>query len=237
MAAFEEQLKEACEAIAAHVRADGVSLGNDCMAATEPLMTWIEWYRRCRPNSHAFELLDGAQASALETTSYVGLGLARGALTAIRAQVDLILGFTYFREHPAEWRLVNWSGDGFKLRSDIVKYHREIEPGRGGFNDRLGLIDQASKPTLEGCYRILSAHLHGQSANTTPKTGSVRELIAPLDTLKQTVELQKQTATAVSAFLLAVHAREWSELPPNLVAWGKSLLTPEQQKVFFVGTD
>ena len=59
-----------------------------------------------------------------------------------------MLGFTYFREHPAEWRLVNSTGDGFRLRAEIVKYQCEIEPGRGGFKDRLGIMDQVCKPTL-----------------------------------------------------------------------------------------
>lgn len=237
MPAFEDQLVEANNAIAAHVASDGIALGNACVDAGNPILVWIEWYRMCRPHSCASELLDGARSSVLEAVSYVGLGLARAAVTAIRTQVDLILSFTYFREHPAEWRLVNWTGDGFKLRSEIVKYQCGMEPGRGGFNDRLGLIDQASKPTLESCYRILSAHVHGQSVNTMAKTGSVRELVAKPEILRQVVELQKQTATALSAYLLALHAHEWNELPPNLVTWGRSLLTADQQKAFFVGPE
>lgn len=237
MASFEAQLKDACVAIAAHVSGAGPGLGGDCISAAEPVLSWIDWYERCRPTSHALELLNGARAAVLEATSYVGLGLARAALTAIRAQIDLVLGFTYFREHPAEWRLVNWTGDGFKLRSEIVKYHREIEPGRGGFKDRLGIIDQQNKPTLETCYRTLSAHVHGQSANTLPKTGSVCELIATVQTLGDVVVLQKQTATALSGYLLTLHAREWNELPPALVAWGKAVLTQDQHKLFFVGPE
>ena len=230
-----DQLADASAAIVAHVGTDGVNLGTACADAASGVLSWIEWYANSRPNASSPELLAGARASVLETVSYVGLGLARAAVTAIRLQVDLILSFTYFREHPAEWRLLNWIGDGFKLRSELVKYHCSIEPGRGGFNDRLGIIDQANKPTLEECYRILSAHVHGQSSNTTPKIGSVRELVASKATLQQVVELQRQTANALSAYLLALHAREWNELPPAFVVWGKSLLTSEQQKVFFVG--
>jgi hypothetical protein len=230
---IKDQLKNASAVIATHVGSDGPNLAIACSDAAEPVLLWVDWYQKFRPQASAPELLRGARASVLEAVSYVGLGIGRGALTAIRLQVDLMLGFTYFREHPAEWRLLNWTGDGFKLRSEIVKYHREMEPGRGGFNDRLGIIDQARKPTLEECYRTLSAHVHGQSANTAPKTGSVLELIATKATLQQVVELQKQTADALSAYLLALHAREWNELPPAFVTRGKSLLTPEQQKVFF----
>lgn len=237
MASFEDQLQQACEAIVAHAKGPGVLLGNNCAAAAKPILTWVDWYQRSRPHSHALELLSGTEASVLEAVSYVSMGLARAALTAIRAQVDLVLGFTYFREHPAEWRLVNWTGDGFKLRSDIFKYQKEIDPGRGGFNDRLGIMDQQNKPTLETCYRILSAHLHGQSANTLPKTGTIVELVATLDTLRDVVRLQEQTAIALSGYLLTLHAHEWNELPPDLVAWGKQLLTRDQQKAFFVGPD
>ena len=107
MATFDQQLKNACQAIVAHVGSDGVPLGTSCMDAASPVRTWICWYSDCRPNSHAPELLDGAKASVIEAVSYVGLGLARAAVTAIRTQVDLMLGFTYFREHTADWRLVN----------------------------------------------------------------------------------------------------------------------------------
>jgi hypothetical protein len=100
MAAFDQQLTDACQSIVAHVVFDCVSLGTSFM-------------------------------------------------DAIRTQVDLMLGFTYFREHTAEWRLVNSTGDGFRLRAEIVKYQCEMEPGRGGFKDRLGIMDQVCKPTLE----------------------------------------------------------------------------------------
>jgi hypothetical protein len=45
-------------------------------------------------------------------------------------------------------------------------------------------MDQVCRPTLGECYRTLSAHVHGQSTNTVPKTGTVRELVAPVGTLR-----------------------------------------------------
>src|SRR5580704_11348649 len=138
---FEDQLKSASGLISGHALGDGIILGQSCADAASPILAWVKWFRSCRPQSHAKELLDGTEASVLEAVSYVSFGLARAALTAIRTQVDLLLSFTFFREHPAEWRLINWTGDGFKLRSDVLKYHKEMEAGRGGFAERLGMMD------------------------------------------------------------------------------------------------
>lgn len=233
MKKLQEQLEAAVDAIADYSKLHGATSAQDFGIAAKPILTWLNWFHTCRPHSHAAELLEGARASVLEAAAYAGLGLGRASITSIRTQVDLVLSFSFFREHPAEWRLLTWTGDGFKLRSDIVKYHREMDPGKGGFAERLTMIEQCSKPSLEECYRLLSAHVHGQSPNTMPKSDAIKDLVMPLTTLQQILVLQQQTAKALSAYLMAVHAREWNELPADLVKATKAQLTPAQIPLFF----
>jgi len=71
------------------------------------LLLWLDCLNSQFPNALANELLIGARASMLESVAYIGLGLGRASISAIRTQIDLILAFTYFCEHPREWELVS----------------------------------------------------------------------------------------------------------------------------------
>src|SRR5688500_2740539 len=233
MSGVQKQLTEALKAIDSHAKKLGAATSTDFASAAKPVLTWINWFRSCRPHSYAFELLDGAQSSVLEAASYAALGLGRATLVAIRTQIDLMLGFSYFREHPAEWRLLSWTGEGFKLRSEILKYHKEIDPGKGGFADRLAMLEQVCKPTLEDCYRVLSAHIHGQSPNTVPRASEMQHLVSNEPALQNLLKLQRESALALSVYFSAVHAREWNELPPEIVGFVKKELTKAQLPLFY----
>jgi hypothetical protein len=51
--------------------------------------------------------------------------------------------------------------------------------------------------------------------------------------LEQVVDLQKKSAIALSSFLLAVHAKEWNDLPKPVIDRGVAVLTKEQRTLFF----
>ena len=208
----------------------GLPLGEACARAAQPVVTWIRWYRIHRPSRSGSELLDGARAAVLEAVGYVNCGLGRAAISAIRTQVDLMLGYSFFREHPAEWRRVCETGEGFKLKSELVKYHREIQ---SSFAAKLGMIEQASGLELDKFYSVLSAHIHGQSKHSSPRAQELSELVWTEKLIGEVVQLQEKTANALSNFLLAVHAREWTDLPPTVVAAAQKLLTATQRPLFF----
>lgn len=227
---YEEQVAEAAALIARTSAGFGLTLGEACARAAQPVVTWIQWYRMHRPSRSGAELLDGARAAVLETIGYVNFGLGQAAISAIRTQVDLVLGYSFFREHPAEWRRVCETGEGFKLKSDVVKYHREIQ---SSFPAKLTIIEQASGLELDKYYSVLSAHIHGQNKHSTPRAQELKELVWTEKQIKQVVKLQDETANALSNFLLAVHALEWTELPPSIVSAAQKLLTPRQRPLFF----
>jgi hypothetical protein len=228
--AYKDQVSEAAASIGAIASGFGLKQGEACGRAAQPIVDWIRWYRSHRPSSSGPELLDGARSAVLEAVAYVTFGLGRASISAIRTQVDLLLGYSYFREHPAEWRRVCQTGEGFKLKSELLKYHKEIQPS---FAIKLALIEQASGQSLDEVYGVLSAHIHGQSKHSTPKAQELKELAWSEKRLSEVVEAQRRTAIALSNLLLAVHSREWTELSPALTAPGRKVLTPVQQTQFF----
>ena len=181
----------------------------------------------------ALDLLNGTQAAALETVAYAYLGLGRAAITAIRLQIELLLGYTYFKDHPVEWDKVRRTGDGFVLFSAVENYHKEMDRTLAA---RLGMIDQKAPPNLRRIYRILSAHVHGQSPYTLPKAGPLESTVLGADLMTSIVEMQQQSMDALSCFLVAVYAGQWPQLPPKFVSRVSQALTPKQRRVFFTET-
>ena len=230
MTSYKDQLSEAVTSINEIVARCGSVQGEACAKAAQPIVDWVRWYRAHHWSESGSELLDGTRAAVLEAVGYVSLGLGRAAIASIRTQLDLVLGYSFFREHPAEWRRVSETGDGFKLKSELVKYHREMQ---SSFGEKLSMIEQGSGIRLDDVYRVLSAHIHGQSKYSIPKCTELKQLVWPEKRLSEVVVLQDRAAKALSNFLLSVHARAWTELPPAFVAAGKRILTDAQRKRFF----
>ena len=224
------QLENLEKALSAHQAAVGEELVREIIPAVEDFAVWIANFRSVADSDIAQDLLRGAQAAALEVISYTFLGLGRAAITAIRLQIDMILGYSYFKDHPIEWEKVKQSGDGFMLFSAIQAYHREIDRNLG---QRLTSIEQRSPYTLNKLYRILSAHVHGQSPFTLPNLGPLESTVLSVGLMETTVEMQKQTTDALTCYLVAVYAKQWPQLPKQFVTHVSRLLTPRQRPIFF----
>jgi len=141
-----------------------------------------------------------------------------------------LMAYTYFYEHPAEWRRVCQTGDGFKLKAELIRYHSDFTPG---FGPRRDVLEIASPPSVDVIYRKLSAHVHGQSAYSIPKILELKDLVWPERALKEVVDMQAQATKALSFLLLAIHGHELTEIPQHLIDDAKAVLSPKQEKVFF----
>lgn len=195
------------------------------------LLLWIQYFRMVAPNETAIELLFGARAAAGEFVAYSAMGLGRAAISAIRSEIDLLLGYTFFKDHSAEWKRVTRTGDGFMMRSQIEKYH---EDAYQGFASRRAIIERSSGLSLQKTYRILSAHIHGQSPLTLPKFGKVSQVVSPdLPFLESVISLQGQAVESLSNYLVALYARNWPELPEAIVQNAARALDPKQRPAFF----
>jgi hypothetical protein len=231
MTPLENQIKSLLEAVEAYSTGHGGDQSRAALAATDELRLWLHYFATHHPSVCARELLAGARAAILESIGCISLGIGRGAISAIRLQIDLLLGFTFFSDHPKEWERVEQTGDGFMLKSDIHKYLDEMTPG---FKNRLQMIESSSGLSLSEIYRVLSAHIHGQSPYTMPHHGKLEELVLSVETLDSIVELQRRSTLATSNYLTAVYAPQWTALPPEVVKRVRESLSEKQKPLFFV---
>lgn len=230
MDTIERQFKLLAQQITNQDIATSVGRMEKATDACQELLSWIDYLKSLFPECCASELLDGAKSAMLESVAYIGLGLNRAAIGAMRTQMDLLLGFTFFYNHPHEWDSVNRTGTGFQLRSDIDKYHKET---RKGFASNVGVIENSEGTSLLSVYRILSAHIHGQSPLTVPKAGKFIELISSDSFLDSLIELQLKVSRTVSNYLTAVFLAEGINPPFEIGTRIKEQLTPPQRKTIF----
>ena len=196
------------------------------------LLLWLDCLNSQFPNALANELLIGARASMLESVAYIGLGLGRASISAIRTQIDLILAFTYFCEHPREWELVKTTDSGFKLKSHINQYHIETKPH---FHRKLQIVEKSEGNSLSKLYRILSAHVHGQSPLTAPKSGQFVDLLSSDSFLSSLIELQKMVDRCLSNYLSIVYLEMNLSPPLEIENRIKSQLQSKEIKAVFFG--
>lgn len=230
MSAYAKQLSDYLAAVDATAKAHGQALGEKCGTNAQRLIEWVHWYRTKRKAEWCKDILSGVEASIREASGCVALGLGRAAILAIRTEFDLLLAYTYFYEHSSEWRRVCQTGDGFKLKAELMRYHSDFTPG---FGSRRDVLETAAPPSLDKVYRKLSAHVHGQSTYSIPKVLELKELVWAERALEQVVDMQAQATRALSFFLLAVHGHELTEIPQHFIDDVKNVLSAKQEKVFF----
>ncbi len=207
---------------------DGVDRCEKAMAAQREILIWLQHFRNSS-DGLASELLDGTRAALVEAASYLAVGFGRSAVMSIRTQVDLLLSYTFFADHPREWQRLGDRDEGFMLRSDMLKYHVEMYPG---FKARLNCVENHNGTLVES-YRTMSAHVHAQSAFTTPAAASPIDLLASKAFLDSVVQLQAAVQIRLSDYFVALYAHQWQDLPDAPVERVRKLLTKPQLGVFF----
>ena len=183
----EAQVRALISRVSAQGEETGVELAIAMDQAASEIRLWLNYFEMTTEKPEGPELLRGARAAVIEAIGYCALGLGRAAVSAIRTQVDLLLGHTYFREHHREWNQIQQTGNGFRLFGDIVKYHTEIDPT---FSARLVAAEKATGNPHRGVYRLLSAHVHGQSLHTLPTASDLSTIAAGVPLIRTLPALQ-----------------------------------------------
>ncbi len=230
MLRVESEVEDFRDAVRQRLDAPGPSRGAEAAAVLVYIPLWLQHFWATARSSCALELLSGAQAATLESVACIDVGFARAAIVAMRLEVELIIGYTYFRDHSVEWDRVAATGDGFMLLGALDKYHREAN---SRVQSRLAALEARSEYPLKRVRRLLSAHVHGQSRLTLPTASSLSSLVATEYVQDQLVDLQRKVDEALSDYLVAVYAESWMELPPKAIAHASSSMTPEKRREFF----
>lgn len=193
-------------------------------------IAWVP-YLNNHKTATADELLDGAVSSLREVAACAALGLIRPALLAMRTEIDLVLGWLYFKDHPVEWEYVNSSSDGFKLKKEILEY---LQKYYESFGSRFGTLKEIKIRVEPDPYRLLSAHIHSQSLNTLPLVEMLADVVDTKNVAMEIIDISYEVDEFISDILFSVFSSNWTQLPkPLLSSLDGRFKTPNQKKVFF----
>ena len=164
------------------------------------LLHWLEHIHKYGRTKIADELIYATGAAVREAAAMIAIGAVRPCLFSMRAQIDLVLGWMYFKDHPVEYAMLQRSGDGFRLKRDVLSYLKEAFPGYG---DRIGILTQIATRKEIDPYRLLSAHIHAQSNHVAPKVDSLKDIVSELAFAEECVSIQKDVSEYISDQLFA----------------------------------
>ncbi|WP_164283973.1 hypothetical protein [Stenotrophomonas maltophilia] len=227
---LQKELEELIVRVSKNCNEQGVWLAQEIEKASRRLLHWLAHLKASELTGVADPLLHGAIAAIREATACLCLGLVRPALNSLRLQIDLLLSWLYFKDHVREWNLVADTGNGFKLKTDLLKYFAEVYPR---YPDRIGVLNDIKCRTQLDPYRLLSAHVHGQSEYVLHDVDAISDAVASVALQKQVVEIQAEISEYLSDILWALYAPSWPSMPQEMIDDLKNRFKTDVQRVKF----
>lgn len=195
------------------------------------LLQWIQYLNSYHLTGTADYLIAAIGPSLREVAATLAMGITRPALFSLRSQIDLILTWLYFKDHPKELDYVNSSSDGFKMKKELLTYlgtHYE------SFGLRYGILKKIATRSEEEPYRFLSAHIHGQSAAVLCTASELHDFVRPELECKDCVKAVHEVSEYINDVLLSVYADNWLSLPSDIrISIESRFSTPNQRAEFF----
>ena len=211
--------------VASHIRKEGREILASHERATRLILAWLGYLRNAQRNGVANELLDGFHGALIETAGCLAIGLVRPALFSMRAQVDILLAWLYFKDHRVEWEHVELTGEKYHLVSEVLKYLKTYDRR---FQQRLGLLRAKRAQGEEDPYRLLSAHVHSQNSATIPPLVRIKQLVQSKARCLECVALQGEISEYLNDVLVSYFATQWADLPEPIRDSIKGRLGPEK---------
>ena len=228
---LEQELSELSKLTATNCDGRGVDIVAVGETASKLVMLWLEYLRTSHATGTADCLIDGTASAVREVVACVALGLVRPALNSLRLQIDLSLAWLYFKDHPVEWRRVQETGNGFKLKTELLKY---LGDSITRYSTRFGLLRDGKTRTLDDPYRLLSAHIHGQSESVIPQMQRPKDIVATPKAQDEALKLQCECSEYINDIFWSVFADRWASIPEELRTTLESRFkTPDQRACFF----
>lgn len=226
----DENVAALLAAVSDHGAGIGIECSHGVAAEAQVLLDWLSYLRQSEATNVADALLDGTQGAIVETVGCLALGLVRPALASLRSEIDMMLAWLYFKDHKVEWNHLRDTGRGFRTKANVLSYVNEHWPE---FQSRFKLLVQQHTRQEEDPYRLLSAHIHGQTDFTAPKVGPLVELVGNARLSKDCVKLQHDVAEYIGDVLLALYGDKWIALPNSVKSGLDHRLNAMQRKAFF----
>lgn len=226
-----KQTSELAKAATSFSNANGEALSTAVESSSALLVYWLSYLATYHRTSVGDGLLEAVGSSIRETAGALSLGLVRPALFSLRGQVDLLLGWLYFKDHSVEWTYVNQTGDGFKLKKEVLQY---LEQHGQRFAARFSTLKEIRTRKEADPYRLLSAHIHAQSDQVLPIVIDLTDLVRPIDHCRECADVAFEVSEFLNDVLLAVYLEQWASLPPAIqAALGARFKSANQRRDFF----
>lgn len=211
--------------ISARISSGGEETANKMIAAADPLLEWIGHLHTYEKTGFCDHFLDGIRSLILEAVCGASVGLYRSCILSMRGEIDLVMSWLYFKDHPMEWDRVLRENEGYMLKSDVIDYLRDYYPR---FKSRYALLENSRTRTSADPYRPLSAHVHSIGSETIPSLKGLADMIGDSNLADQCVVIQSEVSEYISDVLMSAYAIKWASLPPPLVEQVKSRLSGEK---------
>ena len=176
------------------------------------------------------EMVVSLQGCLVEGAGAVSMGLVRPAIFSMRAQIDLALAWLFYKDHPVEWKAVVATGEGFLLKGEVLEH---LSKYRERFDTRMKLLEKSKQREISDPYRLLSAHIHGQSTLVIPKFKRLKDLIYPDKRCEEAVRLQREVAEYISDIFIAYFGDKWASLPAEVVKDVRTRVPTDKQPILF----
>ena len=227
---YQAQVDALLASIQKHVKSSAVDLGVEHESALSLILYWTDYLKKFELTGCCDDILNGIRATAVEASGCIALGLVRPAVFALRAQIDATMTWLYFKDHPVEWDFLLRTGEGFKSRREIVDYLSALTEK---YASRFAILNAHRTRTTEQPYKLLSAHIHGQSSLVIPTFQNLAAMVYPKDRCDEAIKLQGEVSEYISDVLLACFASKWSALPDPILASIKLRVPPGKQAQLF----
>lgn len=228
---FAAQTLRLVKAVEDHNSTRGAVVCEAAHVAALPLLHWLDYLRKSAATGCCDEFLGGMKSAIVETCACLALGLVRPAIFSLRGQIDILLSWVYFRDHPVEWNHLQENGEGFMLKRDVLQY---LEEYCHNFKLRFSTLVSAKTRREADPYRVLSAHVHSQSPLVLPSYKHLESLVAPEKKIRECIALQQDVAEYLGDILLAIFADKWASLPSAILAPAKARLGADKAAKVFV---
>ncbi len=227
---YKTQVDSLVSSIQGHVSGPAVDLGIQHHSALLLVLHWVDYLKKSQLTGCCDDILDGIRATSVEASGCIALGLVRPAMFALRAQIDATLAWLYFKDHPVEWDFLLRTGEGFKARGEIVDYLVKFVDK---YPTRFSVLNSHRSRSVEQPYRLLSAHIHGQSTLVIPTFQNLAAMVYPEERCIEAVKLQAEVSEYISDVLLACFANKWTALPNEIINSAKSRVPASKQAQLF----
>jgi len=228
-AADDQMVNDLLVAVTLHASSHKGAYLEQVTAATHTFRIWLSFLRATISTHIADAMLDATQATIIEIAGCLSLGLVRPAIFSIRTQIELLLAWVYFNDHPVEWRHIQGHLRDYPMRARLLQY---MNNNNERFQPRFQMLLRKRTRRTEDPYGLLSVHVHSSSTFASPQVVPLPALIGGATACSECIEMQVEVGEYLNDTMGAWYADRWVDFPPEVRAAVQARLSAPELKEF-----